>query len=144
MLVAASTVQTPNILRRSGLRSRALGEHFQCHPGFGIGGVFDAPVAMSFGATQGAESTHLRKTERFKLETISMPPELAAVRIPGIGPELMQRFGAVPARRDVGVVVRAEAEGTVRAAGAGATRSAVSLTSATWSARARAPRCSRA
>jgi choline dehydrogenase-like flavoprotein len=29
VVVAASAVQTPNLLRRSGLRSRALGEHFQ-------------------------------------------------------------------------------------------------------------------
>ena len=43
VLVAASTVQTPNILRRSGLRSRAIGEHFQCHPGSGVGGFFDSP-----------------------------------------------------------------------------------------------------
>ena len=41
----ASTVQTPNVLRRSGLRARAIGEHFQCHPGYGVGGVFDEPVS---------------------------------------------------------------------------------------------------
>jgi choline dehydrogenase-like flavoprotein len=119
VLVAASTIQTPNLLRRSGLRSRALGEHFQCHPGFGLGGVFDRPVEMSFGATQGAESTHLRKTERIKLETIAMPPELAAVRIPGIGQELMNRFGLFPNTAVWAVVVRAEAEGTIRPAWGG-------------------------
>lgn len=115
VLVAASTIQTPNVLRRSGLRARAIGEHFQCHPGFGIGGVFDRPVTMSFGATQGAESTHLRKTERIKLETIAMPPELAAVRIPGIGHDLMRRMGVFSNLAVWAVVVRAEAEGTVRA-----------------------------
>ena len=115
VLVAASTIQTPNVLRRSGLRARAIGEHFQCHPGFGIGGVFDRPVTMSFGATQGAESTHLRKTERIKLETIGMPPELAAVRIPGIGHDLMSRMGVFSNLAVWAVVVRAEAEGTVRA-----------------------------
>lgn len=115
VLVAASTVQTPNVLRRSGLRARAIGQHFQCHPGFGLGGVFDQPVTMSFGATQGAESTHLRRTERIKLETIAMPPELAAVRIPGIGHDLMRRMGVFSNLAVWAVVVRAEAEGTVRA-----------------------------
>jgi choline dehydrogenase-like flavoprotein len=114
VLVAASTIQTPNLLRRSGLRARAIGEHFQCHPGYGLGGVFDDPVTMTFGATQGAEMTHLRTTERIKLETIAMPPELAAVRIPGVGQELMRRMGSFSNLAVWAVVVRAEAEGTVK------------------------------
>jgi choline dehydrogenase-like flavoprotein len=127
VLVAASTIQTPNVLHRSGLRSRALGEHFQCHPGYGLGGVFDRPVEMSFGATQGAESTHLRKTDRIKLETIAMPPELAAVRIPGIGRELMSRFGLFSNVAVWAVVVRAEAEGTIRPAWGGGDKAKINL-----------------
>ena len=130
VLVAASTIQTPNILRRSGLRARAIGEHFQCHPGYGLGGVFDAPVTMNFGATQGAECTHLRKTERIKLETISMAPELAAVRIPGIGQELMRNFGVFSNLAVWAVVVRAEAEGTVRPGWGGRDKVKLNLTSA--------------
>jgi choline dehydrogenase-like flavoprotein len=130
VLVAGSTIQTPNILRRSGLRARAIGEHFQCHPGYGLGGVFDDPVEMSFGATQGAECTHLRKTERIKLETIAMPPELAAVRIPGTGQELMKNFGSFSNLAVWAVVVRAEAEGTVRPAWGGGDKVKLSLTRA--------------
>src|SRR5208283_1221284 len=88
VVVAASTVQTPNILRRSGLRAPAIGRHFQAHPGMGAGGLFDRPIQMDFGATQGAESVDFRMTDRLKLETIGMPPELAAARIPFVGPEL--------------------------------------------------------
>ncbi|HXN33342.1 MAG TPA: GMC family oxidoreductase [Polyangiaceae bacterium] len=128
VLVAASTVQTPNLLRRSGLRARAIGQHFQCHPGVGVAGVFDAPVEMGFGATQGAESVHLRRTDRIKLETLSIPPELAAVRIPGIGHELMNRFGAFSHLAMWAVVVRAEAEGTVRAGWGGRDKVKLSLT----------------
>jgi hypothetical protein len=113
VLIAASTVQTPNLLRRSGLKARALGEHFQCHAAYGIGGVFDEPVEMNFGATQGAESVHLRRSERIKLETLSMPPELAAVRIPGVGRELMRRLGVFAHLAVWALGVRAEAEGTV-------------------------------
>jgi choline dehydrogenase-like flavoprotein len=130
VLVAASTIQTPNILRRSGLRARAIGEHFQCHPGYGLGGVFDAPVTMSFGATQGAECTHLRKTERIKLETISMAPELAAVRIPGIGQELMRNFDVFSNLAVWAVVVRTEAEGTVRPGWGGRDKVKLNLMSA--------------
>lgn len=114
VFVAASTIQTPNILHRSGVRSAALGEHFQAHPGHGIGGLFDEPVHMDFGATQGAESIHFRRTDRVKIETIGMPPELAAVRIPGIGAELMKRFDSFSHLAVWAVLVRSEAEGTVK------------------------------
>jgi choline dehydrogenase-like flavoprotein len=120
--VAASTVQTPNLLRRSGLKARALGEHFQCHPAYAIAGVFEEPIEMTFGATQGAESTFLRRTERIKLETISMPPELAAARIPGVGRELMSRLGLFAHLAVWGLVVRAEAEGIVTATWGGRDR----------------------
>jgi choline dehydrogenase-like flavoprotein len=128
VIVAASAVQTPNVLRRSGLRSKAIGEHFQIHPGFGVGGIFDDPVSMNFGATQGAECIALRKTERIKLETIAMAPELAAVRIPGIGQELMHRMGTFSNLAIWAVVVRAEAEGTVRPAWGGRDRVKLNLT----------------
>jgi choline dehydrogenase-like flavoprotein len=130
VLVAASTIQTPNILRRSGLRARAIGEHFQCHPGYGLGGVFDSPVEMMFGATQGAECIQLRKTEGIKLETISMPPELAAVRIPGIGQELMKNFGSFANLAVWAVVTRAEAEGTVKPGWGGRDKVKMNLTKA--------------
>ncbi len=113
VLVAASTIQTPNILRRSGLRGRALGAHFQAHPGLALAGLFDDPVDMHRGATQGAESIHFRKTDRFKLETISMPPELAAARIPGVGSELLERLGSLDHVAVWAAQIRAEAEGTV-------------------------------
>jgi choline dehydrogenase-like flavoprotein len=130
VLVAASTVQTPNLLRRSGLRARAIGEHFQCHPGFGLAGVFPSPVDMSFGATQGAESIHLRRSERIKLETIAMPPELAVVRFPGIGHELMGRLGVFANLAVWAVVVRAEAEGRVVPAWGGRDKVQLTLTRA--------------
>jgi choline dehydrogenase-like flavoprotein len=114
VLVAASTVQSPNVLRRSGVRSRALGQHFQAHPGLAIGGLFDRPIQMSFGATQGAESIHFRKSDRFKLETISLPPDLAGARIPGVGSELADRLAHLGNVAVWAVQFRSQAEGTVR------------------------------
>ncbi|HEY2512112.1 MAG TPA: GMC family oxidoreductase [Polyangiaceae bacterium] len=113
VFVAASTVQTPNLLRRSGLRARAIGQHFQSHPGVGAGGYFDERIGMVYGATQGAESIDYRLSDRFKLETISMPPELAAARVPFIGPELSRRLATFA---NVGIWVanvRMKAEGVV-------------------------------
>ena len=114
VFVAASTIQTPNLLRRSGIRSRELGEHFQAHPGIALGGVLPSGVRMDFGATQGAESTHFRKSKGIKFETISMPPELLAARMPGIGRDLMGRLDAYPDVAVWAIQLRAGAEGTVR------------------------------
>ncbi len=114
VIVAASTVQTPNILRRSGVCSKHLGQHFQVHPGLALGGLFDRPINMAFGATQGAESIAFRKTDRFKLETISLPPDLAAARIPGVGQELSERLAQLGHVTIWAAQIRAEAEGTVR------------------------------
>ncbi|MBV9950254.1 MAG: GMC family oxidoreductase [Myxococcales bacterium] len=127
VVIAASTVQTPNLLRRSGLRARAIGRDFQCHPGVAVAGVFDAPVDMFSGATQGAESVHLRRAEGIKLETLAIAPELAAVRVPGIGQALMGRFGELSHIAMWAVIVRSEARGTVDAAWRGRDRVRLSL-----------------
>jgi len=113
VLVAASTVQTPGILRRSGLRHRAIGQHFQCHPSLGLGGLFEQPISMDFGATQGAESIAFRKSHRTKLETIGMPPELAAARIPGLGRALTNRLDQMGHVAVWAGQVRSQAEGVV-------------------------------
>ncbi len=128
VFVAASTVQTPNLLRRSGLRARALGEHFQAHPGLALGGVLERRVDMGFGATQGAESMHYRKSDRFKLETISMQPELAAARIPGVGSELLTRMASFSDAVVWAAQIRAEAEGTVRVGWGGVDRVRFTMT----------------
>jgi choline dehydrogenase-like flavoprotein len=128
VLVAASTVQTPNILRRSGIRARDLGEHFQAHPGVALAGVFDKPVRMDVGATQGAESIHFRKSKRFKLETLGMPPELAAARFPGAGKALMERLATYPNVAVWAVQIRARAEGSVRSSWGGRDKVLYSLT----------------
>jgi choline dehydrogenase-like flavoprotein len=135
VLVAASTVQSPNILRRSGLRASALGRHFQAHPGLAIGGLFPSgpphqspPIQMAFGATQGAESTHYRLSDRFKLETISLPPDLAGARIPGVGRELTERLSQLSNVAVWAAQVRAEAEGVVTSGWGGADRVKYTMT----------------
>jgi choline dehydrogenase-like flavoprotein len=113
VLVAASTVQTPNLLRRSGLRARALGRHFQVHPGVSMAGMFDRPVRMDVGAAQGFNSLAFLESDGIKLESLALPPELATARLPGLGPELMQRIARYDQMALWAVVVRAEAEGEV-------------------------------
>lgn len=114
VILAASAVQTPCLLRRSGLGDpRHVGEHFRAHPGAAMIGVFDAPVRHWQGATQGYESDAFRR-QGIKFEAISLPFPLGGVRIPGVG-DAFSRAAADWDRMAIWAVqVRAEAEGRVR------------------------------
>ena len=114
VVVAASVTHSPVLLWRSGLRSPALGNGFRAHPGTGVFGVYDAPVDMNVGATQGWASTGFRERPGLKLETLAIPPEMVASRFAGGGVELMRRLERY---RHVAMwchAVRAESVGTVR------------------------------
>ncbi|MDP3274341.1 MAG: GMC family oxidoreductase [Deltaproteobacteria bacterium] len=113
VIVAASTVQSPNILRRSGVRSAHLGEHFQAHPGVSVAARFDQDVQLDFGSTQGFNSLELLKTHGIKLESLHLPPELAIARLPGLGAPLMDRFADYGRLAVSAVVIKSEAEGRV-------------------------------
>ncbi len=113
IIVAASAVQTPGVLARSGVKLPAVGKHFQVHVVSSLTAGFHRVVNMDQGATQGFNSTHFGETERFKTEVVSLPPELLAVRLPGVGPDLMSNLLDYRHALNWGVVVRAEAEGTI-------------------------------
>lgn len=113
-MLCASAIQTPQLLQANGFgrASQLVGERLQCHPGTGVVGVFDNPVKLSFGATQGFETTHFWH-ERMKFESVAMPLEFAAARLPGIGPELMHELESFNHLAIWGVQVRARALGSV-------------------------------
>ncbi len=115
VIVAASAIQTPLFLRANGVgrASGLVGERLQAHPGTAVMGLFDDVVDMGFGATQGYESTALW-AERMKFEAVGMPPELAAVRLPGFGRDLAARVANYRHLALWGVQLRAEAMGSVR------------------------------
>ena len=115
VVLAASAIQTPLFLLDNGIgkRSGKVGRRLQAHPGTGVVGVFDEPVELWSGATQGFETTHYW-SERMKFETVSMPLEFGAARLPGIGPDLMRRLSDYGHLAIWGVQVRARAHGRVR------------------------------
>ncbi|MCK6573274.1 GMC family oxidoreductase [Myxococcota bacterium] len=115
VILAASAVSTPLLLARSGLRGGAagpVGRRFQGHPGTAVLAAFDAPVRMWQGATQGHESLALWD-ERMKFEALALPPELGAVRMPGLGPALGARMRDYGHIAQWAVQIRAEAQGRV-------------------------------
>jgi choline dehydrogenase-like flavoprotein len=111
VIVSASAVQTPVILRRSGLRG-LVGERFQAHPGCAVVGRFDEPITMSRGATQGYEVP--LRDRRLKLETLALPPELLAPRLPGAGAVWQQRLTEMDHYAQWSFICRTEAHGRVR------------------------------
>ena len=113
VIVAASAVETPRLLARSGVRSPHLGRHFQGHPGVALVGLFDHPVGIGEGATQGFEVDGLQDDAHVKVETLAVSPETFIGGLPGVGRgwvELMAEFG----RAAVWVLpLRARGEGEV-------------------------------
>lgn len=114
VLVGASATQSPVLLANSGIRSRALGTLFRSHPGTGAFGVYEHLVDQNLGATQGWASTAFRVDPGLKLETLSLPPEMVAGRMPGGGTELIRRFREFRHLAMWVAAVRAETVGTVK------------------------------
>ncbi len=114
VLVAASVTRSPLLLAASGLKNPMLGKGFRAHPGTPVFGVYDDPVDMNTGATQGWASIAHREDPGFKLETLSLPLDMLAGRLSGAGTALMERIGEF---RHIAMWVhacRAETVGEVR------------------------------
>lgn len=111
VIVSGGVVQTAVILRRSGLRG-LVGERFQAHPGSAIVGRFEEPINMAFGATQGYQVPLFDRG--YKIESLSLPPEVLAVRLPGAGAQWQERISRMNHYAQWAVMVRMLAHGRVR------------------------------
>jgi choline dehydrogenase-like flavoprotein len=114
VLVAASVTHSPLLLAQSGVALPALGKYFRAHPGTGVFGVYDELVDMNTGATQGWASTAYRSDPGFKLETLSIPPEMVVSRLSGGGTELAKKLLDYRHLAFWVAAVRAETVGEVR------------------------------
>ncbi|MSP93354.1 MAG: GMC family oxidoreductase [Myxococcales bacterium] len=111
VFVAASAIQTPWLLARSGVKDVGVG--FMCHPGAGMAGLFAREINGLPHATQAMES-HAMRGEGFKLETLGMPRAFQAARVPGVGALFEERLQQLDRVAIWGVAARAEARGRVR------------------------------
>jgi choline dehydrogenase-like flavoprotein len=127
VLMGASATHTSPILARSGYRHPALGSFFRAHPGTAVFGVYDDVVDMNTGATQGWASTYYRSREGFKMETLSLPLELTASRLPGVGLELLERLTSYRHLAMWVHAIRAETVGSVRPAAFGRSQVSYSM-----------------
>jgi choline dehydrogenase-like flavoprotein len=111
VIVAASVVWTPVLLRRSGIGG-LVGDRLQMHPGSAVVARFDEPVAMSFGATQAVEIP--MREMGYKMETLTLPPEMLAARLPGAGAAWQKMLGEMDHYAQWAVQVRMKAHGRIR------------------------------
>jgi choline dehydrogenase-like flavoprotein len=114
VLLCASAIQTPQLLQASGADGVHLGRHFQGHPGCALIGLFDEEVGMWHGATQGFDADEHRRVGRFKIETISLQPEVLFARVPGAGAAWKRAMAEYRHMAIWAVQMRAWAEGSVR------------------------------
>jgi len=119
IVVCATPIQTPCLLRRSGIgkSSGHLGRHFLGHPGAGLICIYPDEVRLWEGATQGWDSEHYRKDWKVKFEALGMQPDLLTSRIPGIGAEFKKNVLEAGRMGNVGCAVVCQAEGRVRPLG---------------------------
>jgi len=98
VVLAAGCMATPVLLQRSddlANGSGQVGQNLQFHPGVAVAGIFPDLVNPQFGATQGWQSLEFLR-QGFKLETLWAPPPVSAVRMPGFGKALLERFNDFP------------------------------------------------
>ncbi|MDH5674238.1 MAG: GMC family oxidoreductase [Myxococcales bacterium] len=111
VILSAGAIHSPLILRNSGLRAR-VGDGFTAHPGAAVVGRFEHSVGMGFGATQSYQVPLFDRG--LKLESLSLPPELLAARIPGSGDVWSERLRHLDDFAQWATIARARARGRVR------------------------------
>jgi choline dehydrogenase-like flavoprotein len=116
VVLAASAIQTPALLLRSGISAGPVGQGLSGHPGVALAGRFPHAVRAWEGATQGHEVTGLR-AEGLKFEALGMDLSLLAARIDGVGADLAQNIAELDRWLEWGAAVRSTARGRVYALG---------------------------
>ena len=92
VIVAAGALETPILLRRSGLDCHPrLGRGLSIHPAISAAARFSEPVIAWRGVLQSAGSHELHATRGILIEATSTPPGMGSMLTPGFGPELVQR-----------------------------------------------------
>ncbi len=113
-VVAGGAIETPPLLRRSGLgRHPRLGRGLSIHPALGVIGSFAEPVFAWRGVMQSVGIEELHEREGVLLEATSSPPGMGAMSIPGFGAELLDRLGRAEHSASLGAMIADAPSGRV-------------------------------
>ncbi|KAA1251238.1 FAD-binding protein [Mycobacterium simiae] len=124
VVVAAGAIETPMLLRRSGLGGHPrLGRNLALHPATMLAGRFDDDVYAWRGVLQSAAVHQFRESDGVLIEATATPPGMGSMVFPGYGSELLSwldrapqvaTFGAMVADRGAGSVLSLGGEALVR------------------------------
>ena len=127
VVAACGAIQTPALLKRSGLANRNIGQHLKLHPATVVWGLFDDEKKPWEGAMQALYSDQHRDLNDgygLKYETAAMHPHLVVGFWPwrGARPALRPDGGARNNAGGIGMLLRDRDGGEVRVGGRGARR----------------------
>jgi choline dehydrogenase-like flavoprotein len=123
VVVACGALETPVLLRRSGLRNPNIGRHLRLHPVAGVAGLFDEEIRPWEGTMQAIYSDEHRDLDAgygVKYETAAAHPSLPAALLPWRGSERhAELMTGLPHLVGIGVLLRDRDGGEVRVGGRG-------------------------
>jgi choline dehydrogenase-like flavoprotein len=112
VVLAAGARHTPGLLRRSGLRARAIGRGLHTHPNAKCVGIFDERIDPWIGTHQAFHIHHFL-SEGILIGYAAVPPGLLAAALPGLGPEHAEWMAQYNHMLTAATLVDDETEGRV-------------------------------
>ncbi|WP_037615513.1 GMC family oxidoreductase [Streptomyces aureus] len=114
VVTAAGALQTPSLLRRSGLGGHPrLGRNLSVHPATSVAGRFAEPVTAWRGVLQSVGVEELRK-DGILLEATASPPGMSSFVLPGLGRELRRELEESDRLATLGAMIADRPSGRVR------------------------------
>jgi choline dehydrogenase-like flavoprotein len=119
VVLAAGALQTPVLLRRSGLSNRNIGRHLHMHPTTGVSGVFDEEIRPWEGTMQALYSDQHRDLDGagygLKYETAAVHPGVLVAFAPWESArEHAKLMAQLPWTTGIGLLLRDRSEGEIR------------------------------
>ncbi|MFC9644587.1 GMC family oxidoreductase N-terminal domain-containing protein [Streptomyces mirabilis] len=113
VVVAAGALQTPPLLRRSGLGGHPrLGRNLSVHPAISVAGRFGRPVTGWKGVLQSVGVEHLRD-DGILIEATAAPAGMSSFVLPGLGRELRRELEGTDQLATLGAMIADQPSGRV-------------------------------
>ncbi|OBJ48197.1 GMC family oxidoreductase [Mycobacterium sp. 1423905.2] len=114
VVVAAGAVETPMLLRRSGLGAHPrIGRNLALHPATMLAGRFEDDVYAWRGVLQSAAVHEFHESDGVLIEATSTPPGMGSMVFPGYGAELLGWLDRAPNIATFGAMVADQGVGSV-------------------------------
>lgn len=114
VVVACGSIETPALLRRSGLGGHPrIGRNLTLHPGSAVVGIFDEEVVPWRGVLQSAAIDSYHQERGVLMEATSAPPGMTSAMLPGWGKELVRQVETMRYTAMLGAMIADRPSGAV-------------------------------